>query len=110
MAEHQTGQGPWTGFCAADDCKCESPSPPPPPRLEADELVYAIRANREMMTEAQWELLESGLAGSLVGFAPVDTVLDALRGKAEMTEEMKLKYKRHLADLDEMARAMRRQN
>jgi hypothetical protein len=26
IAEHQTGEGPWTGFCANPDCKCESPT------------------------------------------------------------------------------------
>jgi hypothetical protein len=26
VAEHQTGTGPWTGFCADTDCKCESPA------------------------------------------------------------------------------------
>ena len=27
IAAHQTGEGPWTGFCGADmDCPCESPS------------------------------------------------------------------------------------
>jgi len=23
--EHQTGEGPWTGFCFDPDCKCEQP-------------------------------------------------------------------------------------
>lgn len=27
LSGHQTGEGPWTGFCADHDCKCESPTP-----------------------------------------------------------------------------------
>jgi len=26
---HQTGDGPWTGFCGDPDCKCELPIPDP---------------------------------------------------------------------------------
>jgi hypothetical protein len=25
IAAHQTGEGPWTGFCGDLDCECESP-------------------------------------------------------------------------------------
>lgn len=27
VREHQVGEGPWTGFCADVDCKCERPTP-----------------------------------------------------------------------------------
>lgn len=27
LDEHQTGEGPWSGFCYDHDCKCERPTP-----------------------------------------------------------------------------------
>lgn len=29
MPAHQSGEGPWTGFCADQECKCEWPTKPP---------------------------------------------------------------------------------
>jgi hypothetical protein len=30
IEDHQTGDGPWTGFCGIPDCECEAPTPDEP--------------------------------------------------------------------------------
>lgn len=41
--DHQTGAGPFTGFCAGYDCKCEAPEPMLPRSIRRAVAEFVVR-------------------------------------------------------------------
>lgn len=55
---HQTGEGPWTGFCGASGCDCEAPREPASPPLETEwvatyQLAFSRRVSATSRDEAE---------------------------------------------------------